>query len=215
MKSTLAVLVVLVAIGAHAATKPEPPRPEVSRRSSEVPQSLVEKAETLSRTAREVLGARAFEGDFNLVLPKNLEANKVNRYERNLEELSQLMREKEVEFAKDGNKTSEVATILTELNKVYATRSTIQEFLKNNNLSTEQAALVQKFLDLIDNFLTIELTVLTVEGLSQNQVIRSMNPISSLPLARLKIEDFMAAEAQITGILPKDYNMAKAARCVR
>lgn len=216
MKSIVALFVVLTSLNGFAVNRPEPPRPEVTRRASELPESLARKAEETSLTARDVLGAHRVGRDFQLELPKGLEANKTNRYERDLEEFNRHLNEKKEEFARDSYKATEVSSFLAELNKAYATRSNVQEFLENNrNLSNEQKQLVQKHLDFIDNLLTIQMTVLTVEGLSQGQVIRSIQPITRLPVARLKIEDFVESEAQITGILPKDYNMAKAARCVR
>ncbi len=216
MKLIVTLLVSLGSVATFAANRPEPPRPETTRRASELPSTLVEKAEAASRTAREVLGVARVGRDFEIKLPEGLKENKFNRFERDLEEFTRILREKEQEFSRDTYKAAEVANFLQVLNQAYAQRGNLQQFLDNTSrLNEENKEVVQRFLDFIDNQVNIEVTVLTTEGLSQGQVIRALHPIVRMPTSRLNMENFIEVEAQITGILPKDYTMSKAARCVR
>ncbi len=218
MKSlVVVVLCSFIAVPALAVNRPEPPRPQANRRASEISAALREKIETVSRTAREVLGRRLGE-NFEIKLPEGLSGNKLNRYERDLEEFAQVLRENREEYTRDSNKATEVANYLELLNEVYAVRPNVKSFLENSQLNSANREVVERTIDFIDNLLTIELTKMTETAespVSQGQIIRTMSPITRLPLSRLRMEDFIELEAQITGILPKDYTMAKAARCVR
>ncbi len=217
MNKAMLLLLLLATGPTQAALRPEPARPEVTRRASEIPRSLSQKIETMNRTVREVLGQRVSEG-FEIRIPEGLSGNKMNRYERDLNEFARTLRDKKTEIMENGYKGTEIANFLELLNQVFAQRNHNQNFLQNQRLSSEQRAVVQRNLDFIDNLLTIEMAKITETAdspLSQGVILRTMYPISRMPVAQLKIQDFIDVEAQITAILPKNYNMAKAASCVR
>jgi hypothetical protein len=201
-----------------ATRRPEPPRPEVTRPRGEIPRSLVEKVDTLNREVREILGSDRLPKAFELRPPEGLTGSKLQRYERDIDEFLTTLRSQRDDLTQDNYRGIEMANFLQTLNSVYAARNNVKDFMDSQRLSADHQQISQRFLDFIDNLMTIQLSKMTETAdspLSQETILLTMRVINDLPVARMQMQHLIDAEAQITGMLPRDYNMRNAANCVR
>lgn len=221
MKLLTLTITLLVSLSSFAANMPEAPKKgaEKGRDGRMSAARLAEKTEAFNAAARSVLGQHIGE-NFEIKLPQGMNNKDMDVNAQRIESLGNTLKGKELELKQDPQKATEVASIIMALNKAYAFRPEAESFLKNNEakISAEAKDATNDTIKLIDNLSVILETKLddTVEiPVSHSQILRVINLIAGMKVTGLKAEDFIELETQVTSILPKNYTMAQAARCVK
>lgn len=206
-------LFVTTSVLANGTLRPEPPRRNNGKRA-EALAKVKENKEAFDITVKEVIGLKYFENrEFKLEISESMKTRELNDHAVKIRDLNEAIKAKRNELA-EATKATEFASLLTMYNKVVKARGDIAAFFEQNKDENAEMAL-----KLIDNLLLIvEVKVLEPAGspVSTGQILRMMNILEGkVETYGMTAQTFKEIEAEITGILPKNYTMAKAARCIK
>ena len=171
----------------------------------------------LGAIAKSIIGPRLMGERFQVILPRNIRGQE-SKYETEMAELVRVLKEGREEFKNESPKAKDMANLLKDINDLYAQRGDISNKVENGNLQGKELEAAKDVLDLIDNALTLLIVKMTesIENpVSADQMSRVFQLISRFDTAGARGKDFIDLEAQISAILPRGYNLRKAARCIR